>query len=190
MKTEKLRLDANAPVVLGFSLACLVSLCLGLLTGGFTTNLLFSVYNSSWSDPFTYVRFFGHVLGHADGEHFLSNIMLVLLIGPLLEEKYGSVNLVVMMVVTALVTGLANFFLFPNVQLLGASGIVFAMIVLSSMTSFKNKSIPVTFLLVMLIYLGQEIYDAFFAADNVSQLTHIIGGLVGAGFGYTIRKKI
>lgn len=178
----------NSPVVLGFSLLCLLALWLNYVTGGLANNLLFSVYQSPWSNPFTYLRLFGHVVGHADWSHLTSNVMLILIIGPLLEEKYGSRDLLFMILFTALITGLAHFFLFPGTQLLGASGIVFAMIVAASMTGIKDGSIPVTFILVFLIYIGQEIYSALYVADNVSQFTHIIGGIVGALFGYIIHK--
>ena len=85
----------------------------------------------------TYVRFFTHVLGHAGWSHYIGNMMYILLLGPMLEEKYGSVRLVAVMAVTALVTGLINNLLFGNVALCGASGIVFAFILLTSFTSFK-----------------------------------------------------
>ena len=82
-----------------------------------------------------------------------------------------------------------NFVFFPNVQLLGASGVVFAFILLSSMTSIREGSIPLTFILVAVIYIGGQIYDGIFVNDNVSNLTHIIGGLVGSCFGFVMSKN-
>ena len=70
-----LRLQYNAPVVLTFSLLSLGALLLEMLTGGGSTRLLFCVYRSPLTDPLTYVRLFGHVLGHAGYGHFISNIM-------------------------------------------------------------------------------------------------------------------
>ena len=89
---------------------------------------------------------------------------------------------------TALVTGIVNFLFFPGVQLLGASGVVFALILLSSFTSIREGEIPLTFILVALIYLGEQVYQGIFVQDNVSNLTHILGGLVGAGLGYVMNK--
>ena len=83
------------------------------------------MYRSSLLSPLTYFRFFGHVLGHAGWEHFIGNIMLILVVGPLLEEKYGSANILFVILATALVTGIVNFIFFPYTQLLGASGVVF-----------------------------------------------------------------
>lgn len=184
----KPKVHINAPVILGFTGLCVVALILSFLTGGFTNQLLFCVYRAPLTDPLTYVRFFGHVVGHASWDHFFGNITLILVIGPLLEEKYGSLDMLFMILVTALVTGLVNYIFFPNVALLGASGVVFALIVASSLTSMRERSIPLTFILVVIIYLGQEIYSAIIVQDSVSQLTHVVGGLVGASLGYFLDK--
>ena len=120
----RLRIQYNAPVVLTFSLLSLAALLLGMATGEQSTWLLFCVYRSPLTDPLTYVRLFGHVLGHAGYGHFISNIMLLLVVGPPLEEKYGSRRLLVCIAITALVSGLVQVLLFPGAALLGASGIV------------------------------------------------------------------
>ena len=159
-----------------------------IITNGSTTNNLFSVYRSSLVSPLTYVRFFGHVVGHAGWDHFLGNIMLILVVGPLLEEKYGSSNILFVILCTAFVTGIVEFVFFPKVQLLGASGVVFAFILLSSFTSITEGKIPLTFILVAVIYIGEEVYSGIFIEDNVANLTHIIGGLVGSGLGYVMNK--
>lgn len=186
---KRLIISFNSPVVLGFTFACLVVLVLDKFTLGMSTNMLFSVYRSSMLDSLTYVRFFGHVLGHADWGHFFGNMMLFLVIGPLLEEKYGSKKLLFVILVTAFVTGVINFIFFPRTQLLGASGVVFAFILLASMTSIKGGEIPVTFILVAVIYIGQQVYEGTFIQDNVSNLTHIIGGLVGSTLGFMLNTK-
>ena len=187
--TGRLRLSFNSPVILGFTLICLVTLLLDWLTGGWTTKNLFSVYNSSLLNPLTYIRFIGHIFGHAGWDHFIGNIMLLLIIGPLLEEKYGSANMIFVILCTALVTGLVHFFLFPNVMLLGASGVVFAFILLAPFTSLKEKTIPVTVILVAIIYIGEQIYSGIFVDDNISHLTHILGGFVGSGLGFVMHKN-
>ena len=74
-------------------------------TNGWSTMNLFCVYRSSWRDPLGYIRLFGHVLGHANWEHFLNNMLLLLVVGPPMEEKYGSIPLLKGILFTALVTG-------------------------------------------------------------------------------------
>ena len=186
---KRIVISFNSPVILSFTVICFAALILDYITKGATTNTFFSVYRSSLLSPWTYVHFIGHIFGHAGWEHFIGNIMMILVVGPLLEEKYGSSSILFAIVTTALVTGLANFILFPQKQLLGASGVVFAFILLASFTSLREGEIPLTFILVALIYMGQQIYEGIFIHDNVSNLTHIFGGLIGSGFGYAMNKR-
>lgn len=182
------KIDYNSPVVLSFVFLSFIVLILGYITKGFTTNVLFCVYRSSPFDLLTYVRLFSHVLGHANLSHYINNMMMLLLAGPMLEEKYGSKTLLEMIVVTAFITGLINNILFRT-GLLGASGIVFMMIILSSVTSVKEGKIPLTLIAVVILYLGEQIAAGIFNADNISQLTHIVGGVCGGIFGMMMNKN-
>lgn len=186
---RKFAIVINSPVVLGFAGLCLAALIINNITGGKANDLVFSVYRSSLSNPLTYFRFFGHVLGHANISHLVGNMMFILVLGPMLEERYGSSDILWTIVITALVTGILHFILFPKVALLGASGVVFAFILLASLTGFKQREIPLTFILVAVLYLGDQIYEGLFVADNVSQLTHIVGGIVGAFIGFRVGRR-
>lgn len=178
-----IRIKYNSPTVLTFALISLCVLLLNKLTDGAATMQLFCVYRSSLKDPLTYPRFFLHVLGHSSFSHYLNNILLMLVIGPPLEEKFGSLSILTAMAITAFVSGLVQFIFFPGSALLGASGIVFMMIVMLSMTGKSNGTIPLTMLLVFALYIGQEIVAGITSIDNISQLTHIIGGICGAAIG-------
>ncbi len=189
MKRPTLKLSYNAPVALTFALLSLVALILDIITNGWTTVNLFSVYQAPLSDPLTWVRFFGHVLGHSGYAHYIGNIVLILVLGPNLEDRFGSWNVLWAILVTAVVSGLVHFLFFPGTMLLGASGIVFMMILLSSFGGVRNGIIPITLILVAVCYLGGELWDAIFVDDNVSQLTHIIGGLCGTVLGFALSGK-
>lgn len=188
-RRPQLKISFNSPVILGFTIICFAALMLDQVTAGRTTNLLFSEYHSSLLDPFTYIRFIGHVFGHAGWDHFMGNIMLILIVGPLLEEKYGSGNMILVIFFTAVITGVVNYILFPGTQMLGASGVVFALILLSSITCMSDGSIPLTFILVAVVYIGQQVYDGLFIRDNVANLSHIIGGITGAALGFAMNRK-
>ena len=108
---DKPRVTFNAPVVLGIVGISFLATVLGYLTGGITTRMLFTTYRSVLWSPMTWIRAFTHLFGHADWAHFVGNMSYLLLIGPMLEEKYGSKTL---------------------------AGVVFAFILLSSFTSFKQ----------------------------------------------------
>ena len=187
MKKPQLRIQYNAPVILSFALLSLAVLCLGTLTGGQSTKLLFCVYHSSLRDLLTYPRFFLHVLGHSGYSHYISNMLLLLIVGPAMEEKYGSQKILLFITVTAFVTGLVQFIFFPGSALMGASGIVFMLIMLSSLAGAQTGAIPVTLILVAVLYLGGEILDGLRQADQISQLTHIIGGVCGIVLGFAVR---
>lgn len=187
-KKKGLRFSFNAPVTLIFSALCLIACVIIQVAGNSAVRAVFSVYRAPLSDPLTWVRCVTHVLGHAGWDHLIGNLMFILLLGPMIEEKYGSKNTVIIILVTAVVTGAVNMIFFPRVALLGASGVVFAFILISSVTVREDNAIPITFVLVALLYLGREIYDGITAKDDVSQMAHIIGGAVGSVLGFLLSK--
>lgn len=188
MRKRMIKLQYNSPVVLSFALLSFGALLLHQLTGGMTTMKFFSVYRSSLKDIFTYLRFITHVLGHSSYEHYINNMMMILVVGPPLEERYGSRSLFWAIFLTAFISGMVQWLFFPGTALLGASGIVFMMIVMSSLSGMKEGCIPITLILVLVLYIGGEVVDGVVLSDNVSQLTHIIGGLCGALFGLSVRR--
>ena len=183
------KLQYNSPVILTFFFLSLAALALGELTGGWTTFHLFSVYRSSLTDPLFYVRLVGHVLGHASPNHFLGNMLLLLVVGPPLEEKYGSLTLLWGILLTALVSGVLQCVFFPGSALLGASGVVFMLIMLASLSGMKEGKIPLTLILVAVLYLGQEVYSIFFVQDNVANFMHLVGGACGTAFGFAAARR-
>ncbi len=181
----KNRIHYNSPVILTYTIISFIALGLGYISEHQITRMFFSVYRSSMADPLFYFRLLGHAIGHIDWRHYASNFMMLLIIGPILEEKYGSRRLFSMMVITALVTGLLNLLLFET-ALLGASGVVFMLILLSSFVNTERGKIPLTFILVIIIYIGGELVNAVMIQDNISRLTHIVGGICGGVFGYIL----
>ena len=187
MRKNKFRIYFNAPITLTFVGICIVSLILGYVTDDASTIMVFSTYGSSWLRPMTYLRLICHIFGHGSVEHLTSNMLYILLLGPMLEEKYKD-KLITVILTTAIVTGVIHNIIQPDVVLLGASGVVFAFILLASITG-KEDGIPITLLLAIIMWLGQEIYAGFASSDNISQITHIIGGLSGAFLGMLFKDK-
>lgn len=183
------KISFNSPVVLTFVILCFIATLAGELTDGRSTELVFMTYHSSLFNFMTYVRFITHIFGHSGWNHFIGNASYLLLLGPLLEEKYGWKILIDVFVFTAVITGLINYIFFPDIALCGASGVVFAFILLASFTGFKNGEIPVTFILVAFIYIGQQVYDGIMVTDNISNMAHIVGGVVGSVIGFTLNRK-
>lgn len=183
------KLQYNSPVILTFTLLSFFAFGLNYITKGKANVLLFSVYRSSFTDPLMYVRVFTHVLGHFSFDHLFSNFMIILLVGPFLEEKYGSIRLLFMILLTSVTTGIIHMIFAKDTMLLGASGIVFMMMLLSSFVNLQHGKIPLTLILSATLFLGREIIASLTSTDNISRSTHIVGGILGALFGYFYNRK-
>lgn len=57
------------------------------------------------------------------------------------------------------------------------------------MVSLKEGKIPLTLIIVVIIYLGQEISIGLTTKDNISHLTHILGGVCGGVMGAMVFNK-
>jgi len=188
-----MRFHFNAPLTHGFALVSVAVMALSQLSGGASTQYLFSVYapQSPW-DLLTLIRIVTHVLGHSSWDHLWANVSILVLLGPLLEERYGTRPLFYMMLTTAVLTGLAHIIVSvlpssvqPPSHLLGASGIVFMCMFLASVSTIRAGEIQMSFLVVILMYVLREgVVSA--STDGVSHLTHLIGGVCGAAFGFII----
>ena len=179
-----MKIDYNAPVVLTFALAVIaVQLVSSLLLPALIPTFFAVRSTFSFTNPLDYLRLVSHVLGHGSFAHLTSNLLFILLLGPVLEEKYGSPAILLVILVTALSTGLINV-LFFSTSLMGASGIVFAFIILVSIVNVRRGTIPLTFILVFILFIGGEILQGL-TEDTISQMAHIVGGIIGAVYGFT-----
>jgi membrane associated rhomboid family serine protease len=179
-----MKLKFNSPVILGFSLLCVAVFTLDKLMVG-SLMPYFTLGQVNTSSALSLLTLFTHVIGHANIEHLIGNLTFVLLLGPIVEEKYGDMRTLLMMMITALVTGILNL-LFFHTGLMGASGIVFMLILLVSFTNTKSGEIPVTFILIAVLFIGKEVLESL-KTDQISQFAHIIGGLCGSIFGFVTR---
>ncbi len=176
-------LQYNSVLILTFFFLSLGALILKYITLGTSNKVLFSSYRSSLANPLTYVRMVTHIFGHSDWKHFSNNFLYILLIGPMIEEKYGTLNLFCMILITAVITGIINFIL-SRKRILGASGIVFMLIMMSSFVNIETGKIPITLILMFIFYIVDEIIDGVLKKDDVSHLGHIIGAICGTIFGF------
>lgn len=180
-----MKISYNSPVILTFSLLCVLVYILNAATSGATLPFFYLHPNFQFNTFDDYTGSLFYTLGHANVEHLTGNLTFLLLLGPILEEKYKAGKLLLMILATTLITALLHKLLFSEV-LLGASGLVFMCIILVSFANTKEKTIPVTFILVVALFLGKEIYEGF-KDDNISQFAHIIGGICGGAFGFVIK---
>lgn len=60
---------------------------------------------------------------------------------------------------------------------------------LASFADFREGEIPITFILVAAIFIGQQVYEGIAVQNNISNIAHIVGGIVGAIIGYGLNVK-
>lgn len=180
LETITTKIQYNAIVILSYFFICLVILILDKLVQGRLVNNLFSTgRNDSLLNPLTYFKLISHSLGHSSWEHLYNNFLKILLIGPLIEEKYGSLNLLIMIILTSLIIGIINR-IFSKNRILGASGIAYMLIVLCSFVNIESGKIPITVVLIILFFVVDEIINLLKRKkDGISHLGHVTGAICG-----------
>lgn len=141
----------------------------------------------SFKAPLSYVQMLFHVVASVEQTTLLSNVIIILLLGPFLEEKYGSVIIGLMMVLSALLSGVLN----ASFCLAGTSGadsIVFMFVLLNSYLSVSKKKIPLSAVIVLILFISGE----FFAKNPngfIGILVNIAGGLCGSLLAFLTSPK-
>ena len=183
-----IKFDYNSKVIITYLFICLIAWFLNIITRGKTNKWFFECYRSSPLNPLTYVRLFTHSIGHKDIDHLIGNFLYILLVGPMIEEKYGSINLIIMFLITSLIIGLYNI-IFTNNNIKGASGNVYMLIVLSSFSNISEGKIPLTVLLILIFYVIGEARKTITDRKSASYHDgHLIGALCGLLFGFFFLK--
>ena len=177
--------EYNAPVTLTFFLISFGVLILSFITRK-KIDYLFSSERASLLNPFTYIRLFTNILGHRDFVHFSNNFLKILLLGPMIEEKYGSMNLLIIILITAFITAVINFII-GKYRIMGASNIVFMLIALSAFVNMSDR-IPLTLVFIILFYFIDEVRQLFHK-DGVAHYGHLTGAVCGVAFGFICQNQ-
>ena len=179
-----LQFDYNSPVIISYFILSLIACILNYITRRKSNELFFECYRSSMWNPLTYVRMFTHCIGHRDWDHLVNNFLYILLIGPMIEEKYGSINLLVMLLGTSLLIAIYNL-IFNNYNVVGASGNVYMLIVLSSFSNLSEGKIPITLILICLFYVINEVKKSIMEGNKkIYHDGHLLGAISGIAFGF------
>ena len=175
-----MKIKYNSPVILTYTIISIAVLILS--SSHAVTGLFTSPAKISFFDPLFYFRLISYTVGHAGWPHLMGNLMIILLVGPLIEEKYGSARLLEMFLITAVTTAILNAAIFSN-SLIGGSGLAFMLILLGSFSNIKSKEIPLTFIIIAVLFIGNEVV-ATLKVDKISQFSHLAGGFIGAFYGF------
>lgn len=207
-RNSGLHISYNAPVTLTFSLLCIVLFILDtfafkgrLIPIAFTCpGKIGSTIAFNFKNPVDYIRLFSHVLGNTSWTSLFLNFAFILLLGPILEERYGSPIVALTIGVAALVTGVFNACLLPTVMT-GSGSIVLLMILLASVSSLDKKEVPLTFLFVFILYCAYLMYETYprsgtesksfghFMQLNIPTFINLAGGVCGSLFGFLVAPK-
>lgn len=173
----------NAPFTTGLVLLCVLVQLASVFTGERVRQNYFTMYKTSILDIRTYVRWVGHTYGHGDWGHLLGNMSILIITAPMLEMYYGVDHLIRLVLLVTFVTGGYHLvFGRKDTGVCGASGVVFAFMVLSGITATPENTIPVTLIIVMVLHVGKELLSVG-KGDGVSHIGHILGGLVAMWYG-------
>lgn len=173
----------NSVVVLSYFFICLIMLILNAITND-KINKFLVFRNGSIFNPMSYIRLIASGFCHTSYDHFKNNFIIILLIGPMLEEKYGSLNLLYMFLITTFVSSLFHL-LFYNSGAVGASDNVYMLIVLCSIVNISDGKIPITLILIILFYIVEEVVKQLtHKKDDISHDSHIVGAICGFLYGF------
>ncbi|GAX20949.1 hypothetical protein FisN_1Lh390 [Fistulifera solaris] len=185
------KLTVTAPVILSFVLVC----TLLHFIGGWSQSVqrMLAVHDT-WktSRLLQYTSLVTHIFVHSSFGHLRGNMTHLLLVGPSVEHAFGSQNISIIMMVVAIVSAFAHILVGNNYShQLGASGVVFACILLNSLVGASHGKIPMAFVLVAILYLGEELALFFnvWNPDGISHHAHLTGGIVGAVAGFYFHRQ-
>lgn len=194
-KKINLKLTYDAPVTLTFSLICIgiylidTFLCKSYLA----TNILSSPTTATGELPFlftdflSYPRLFLYIFSSKSISLLLANLIFILLLGPMMEERYGSIVIGIMIFVSALFAGVLNA-CFCKESLQGTAPIVFMMIFLSLFMAFSKRKFPLSFIVVFGTFIAFE-FIQHGASGFVGVIVNIAGGLCGSLFAFLTSPK-
>lgn len=182
-----MKITFTSPVILAILFISTIVLLL--------SNAGFNLESSFMFNPYRPLSFgtLAHIFGHANLNHLMSNMLLLLLVGPSVEDRFGSNTLIMMILIASILIAIVHFILSPGTGLMGASGIVFMLIILNSFAGNNDNDtnkieIPLPLILVAGFYLGKEFLNMA-QVDNVSQMAHITGGICGIVFGFVFKPS-
>ncbi len=183
------KIKYDSQVVLTFVLLCFGATFLGLYYGSEFMYTYFETYRADLWQPVTYLRFITYIFGHDSWDMLFENSLYLLLLGPMLEKRYGSQVMVVMIAVTAISTSLLNFIFFPGAVLYGSNGIVLAFIILTAISGLTEGYFPVSLALIAIVFFRQEILQNVIRVENMANVAPIIGCILGVGVAFAMVRK-
>ena len=200
-KKNSLKFIFDSPVVLVFSVVSAVIFISDLILKLNLSEKIFecpgakSVPAFDFKSALSYVKLVIYPFGGENSTSFFLNIGFILLLGPVLEERYGSIMLALMIFITSLVGGVLTACV-STFGISGCGGIVFMMIILSVLSVFIKKQLPVSWIFIFALYLAFSLFSGkkisgfmLFMQNNVPVFIQLASGFCGGFFGFFVSPR-
>ncbi len=183
-KKLKFKFEFDAPVTITFvAVSMLMFLSDTFIFKGKLGVFMKSSTAASGELPFvasnfsSYLSFILYPFCYTSWGVLLTSLVFILLLGPAMELRYGSVVIGIMMFVSAIFSGVLNA-CFCKTSLTGCISIVFMMFFLNSFMELSRNKIPLSFVIGFCLFI---LYEGFVQASGIVQIIILIaGGLCGS----------
>lgn len=166
-----------APVTMTIVAVTVLVGLLQLLPGDVSGSLLYWV-GYSLSEPWRHVTY---ALVHASPLHLAFNMLVLVMVGPSIEQRIGRLPFLAAYVVTAIGAAVAVAWFTPQAAVVGASGAIYALFGMAiGMQRMLGRVQPS-----LLIVVGINLVITFLVT-NVSWPAHVGGLVLGLGIGFGI----
>lgn len=173
MKKKLVSFESTTTIFLIF-IAFVVTLIQEFFIPGFASN--FATHNK-WDAGIIL-----HVFGHSGWSHFIGNTIYIAMLGPSVEDRFGTIPLALMTLITALVIGAVS--IVTQTPCYGLSTVAYMWVILNTFYSDEQEGIPVTSLILLLVFVLPEAISIFTKhGDHIAHQNHVLGAACGFGFG-------
>ncbi|MBR5647047.1 MAG: rhomboid family intramembrane serine protease [Treponema sp.] len=192
---KSFKFNYDAPVTNTFVLGTIFIFVLNLLIKNTDLNSMFFMCptGASGTMPFSfskvtdYFKLLLYVFGGTEKSILFTNLLLIMLLSPQMEELYGSVAIGIMYVIAAVFTGVLNV-LFGKAPVCGADSIIFMLIVLDVLACFKSKSINCSAVVVVAVFICVQVFRQN-PNGAVGIIITVAGGICGSLFAFIALPK-
>lgn len=146
----------------------------------------------NFASPLDYLKIILHIFGSAGWTSFFTGVLLLLAFGPVLEERYGSVMVSLMLVTAAVVNGVLTACL-SAVPSVGLESLVFTMLFLTLINAFTKKVFPLSSVLILAAAISYDCYMLSLSVKDI-QIVAAVGidaasGLCASLLAYMVAPK-
>ncbi len=193
MSKKSFKLIYDSPVAVSFVLLSLLLYVLDSFALKGKLGAFFSVPSPfNFSKPIMYFSLVFHVFANDTWQHFFVDSLMIMILGSVLEERYGSSFLGVMIFISCLVSGVLSVCAHAH-GIQGASEVVFTLIILSAMSLLLKKQLSCTWILIFVFYIAygvsgiaspnSSLSSSGFFQKSIPVFISFVGGVCGSLFG-------